>query len=34
MNKSTNVGLWEILCKRDLWLKNKGEGGGEGNVTA
>lgn len=34
MNKSTIVGLWEILCRRDLWLKNKGEGGGAGNVTA
>lgn len=34
MSKSTNVGLCEILYKWDLWLKNKGEGGGARNVTA
>jgi len=34
MNKSTNVGLCEMLRRRDLWLKNKGEGGGARNVTA
>lgn len=34
MNKGTNVGLCEVLYKRNLWLKNKGEGGGARNVTA
>jgi hypothetical protein len=34
MNKSTNVGLCEVLQKRDLWPKNKWEGGGARNVTA
>lgn len=34
MNKCKNIGLCELLRKRDLRCKNKGEGGDARNVTA